>query len=258
MSKRMLFGDDGSSHADSAWLWINSHQWPGWTIDVLTALDNPEKHAPAPRTLLRPDVADGVHAEVAHEDPRYALHTRAGEHDLVVIGTRGHGLLKAMHLGSTAEWLMHAPPSPLVLVKSGHRTQKILLAHDGSPHAQAVEEAIISLPWAHETAVMVVSVEDHGTDPQSTLTAAVDRLSGHVGEVSGHELKPDELTVFFRPRDLILDAATAWEADMIALGSRGLTAWESLNEVGLHRAGSTATAITDHAPCTVLLARAEH
>jgi nucleotide-binding universal stress UspA family protein len=232
MSKRMLFGDDGSSHADSAWLWINSHQWPGWTIDVLTALDNPEKHAPAPRTLLRPDVADGVHAEVAHEDPRYALHTRAGEHDLVVIGTRGHGLLKAMHLGSTAEWLMHAPPSPL--------------------------EAIIGLPWAHETAVMVVSVEDHGTDPQSTLTAAVDRLSGHVGEVSGHELKPDELTVFFRPRDLILDAATAWEADMIALGSRGLTAWESLNEVGLHRAGSTATAITDHAPCTVLLARAEH
>lgn len=35
----MLFGDDGSTSADAAWLWVNSHDWPDWTIDVLRAVD---------------------------------------------------------------------------------------------------------------------------------------------------------------------------------------------------------------------------
>jgi nucleotide-binding universal stress UspA family protein len=113
-------------------------------------------------------------------------------------------------------------------------------------------------PWAGEVSVLVVSVAERGANPGRTLSAAVQRLTGAVGRVSGRESTPDELAVPIRPRDLILDAARAWVADLIALGSRGLTAWESLNEVGLHRAGSTATAITDRAPYSVLLARAGH
>ena len=40
------------------------------------------------------------------------------------------------------------------------------------------------------------------------------------------------------------------------MGSRGVSAWESANEVGLRRAGSNASAIAHHAPCSVLLAKA--
>ena len=38
VERTILFGDDGSSGADLAWLWINSHRWPGWRIEVLTAI----------------------------------------------------------------------------------------------------------------------------------------------------------------------------------------------------------------------------
>ena len=69
MPKRMVFGDDGSPGADSAWLWINSHDWPGWTIEVLIALDGKNKQQPASRSLLRPQVADGLTEDVVQADP---------------------------------------------------------------------------------------------------------------------------------------------------------------------------------------------
>ena len=257
MSKRLVFGDDGSPGADSGWLWINSHDWPGWTIDVVVALDGrADDQRPAPRSPLRPQVADDLTEDVVHSDPRYALHTRAAISDLVVVGTRGTGLLKALHLGSTAEWLMHDPAAPTVLVRGGHRTRRIVLAHDGSPDARAAEDAVAALPWAGDAEVVVVSVSDHKTQADPITEAAVTRLAGKVGQVQAQVLAPDELQVFYRPRDLVLDALTHWRADLVAMGARGVSAWDSMNEMGLRRAGSTASAIAHHAPCSVMLAKA--
>ncbi len=258
MSKRLVFGDDGSAGADSGWLWINSHDWPGWTIDVVVALDGRAgAPRPAPRSLLRPQVADGLTEDVVDFDPRYALHTKAAVSDLVVVGPRGTGLLKALHLGSTAEWLMHDPAAPTVIVRGGHRTQRIVLAHDGSPDARAAEDAVAALPWVGDAEVVVVSVSDHQTDADPITEAAVARLEGKVARVQAQVLAPDDLQVFYRPRDLVLDSLTHWRADLVAMGSRGVSAWDSVNEMGLRRAGSTASAIAHHAPCSVLIAKAQ-
>jgi hypothetical protein len=145
----MLFGDDGSMPADAAWLWVNCHDWPDWTIDVLRAVE--AQAAPVPdRQLLRPEMAEDLRTMTVREDPRYALHTRGSDYDLIVIGSKGRGLMKSLHIGSTAEWLMHLPPAPTVIVRGGHKAQRILLAHDGSLHAMAAERAILTLPWAHD------------------------------------------------------------------------------------------------------------
>lgn len=255
MSKRLIFGDDGSTCADSAWLWVNSHDWPGWSIEVIAAVDSlASTESPPPRTLLRPEVADSLSSEIVHADPRLALHTRAADGDLLVVGDKGRGILKAMHLGSTAEWLMNDPAAPLVIVRGGHRTRRILLAHDGSPDARSAEDAVLALPWISSAEVLVVSVSDHQTQADPVIEAAVQRLSGHVSSVQAQILAPDQLQVFYRPRDLILDQAGHWHADLIVMGSRGVSRWESANEIGLRRAGSTASAIARHAPCSVLLA----
>jgi nucleotide-binding universal stress UspA family protein len=258
MPKRMVFGDDGSPGADSAWLWINSHDWPGWTIEVLVALEGRGgAHVrPAARSLLRPQVAGGLTEEVVHADPRHALHTRAAIRDLVVVGTRGRGLLKALHLGSTAEWLLHEPAAPTVFVRGGHRTQRVLLAHDGSADAQAAEDALLAMPWIGDAEVLVVSVADHQTQADPVIAAALTRLAGSAATVRAQVLAPTDLQVFYRPRDLILDMLEEWKADLVAMGSRGVSAWESANEIGLRRAGSTASAIARHAPCSLLLAKA--
>ncbi len=51
--------------------------------------------------------------------------------DLLVIGPRGPGLLKALHLGSTADWLLLHPPAPLLVARHGHRVQRIMVCADG-------------------------------------------------------------------------------------------------------------------------------
>jgi nucleotide-binding universal stress UspA family protein len=256
MSKRLVFGDDGSECADSAWLWVNSHDWPGWSIEVLMALDGrTSSERPVNRALMRPEVADSLTEEVVHSDPRYALHTRGARSDMIVVGSRGRGLLKALRLGSTAEWLMHEPAAPTVIVRSGQQTQRILLAHDGSADAQAAEDAVAALPWIKEVEVLVVSVSDHRTHADPVIQASKERLQSKAAHVQAQVLAPDELQVFFRPRDLILDAVERWQVDLIAMGSRGVGAWESANEVGLRRAGSTASAIAHHARCSVLIAK---
>jgi nucleotide-binding universal stress UspA family protein len=254
MSKKLLFGDDGSVSADSAWLWINSHAWPGWSVEVLRATD----HGPEltfDRELLRPDVAAEMNTLTVQQDPRFALHTRGGSYDLIVIGCKGRGFMKSLGIGSTAEWLMHTPPAPTVIVRGGHRTSRILLAHDGSPHAIAAEEAVAAMPWAGDVHVLLVSVSDGTSNASDVAEAATKRLEGTVGHVTASVLHPDDLQVFYRPRDIIMEAVRSWHPDLLAMGSRGMSRWESLNEAALHRAGSTATALTTHAPCSVLLAR---
>lgn len=251
MTHRLLFGDDGSVYADAAWLWINSHNWPGWAIDVVNAAD--DHPVSLYRELLRGTVAQAVHVEQITGDPRWVLHKYGHSRDLIVVGSRGQGLMKRLHLGSTSEWLMHGPPAPLVIVRSGHRTKRALLAHDGSGHAHSAERALSAMPWIGEVTIKVLVVAEQ-RDPVTVAEEAAKRLAEVAGEVTVEVLQPDELQVFYRPRDVILEAACSWQPDLIALGSRGLTAWESLNEIGLHRAGSTASAIAQHANCNVLLA----
>lgn len=253
MSRTLLFGDDGSACADVGWLWVNSHDWPTWTIEVLHAAA--QESPPPPRELLRPSVAVDLFTTVTTGDPRYELHTRGVDADLVVIGARGQGFLKRMHLGSTAEWLMHGPSAPMVITRSGRRTRSILLAHDGSAHAQAAQDAIALLPWLDQVVVHIVAVYEKD-DPRPLVALAADRLRPLADSVEVHILQPDDLDIFYRPRDLILESAQRLKADLIALGSRGLTTWESINEIGLHRAGSTASGVAQQAQTNVLLAQA--
>lgn len=254
MSKRLLFGDDGSANADAAWLWINSHEWPGWVIEILTAVHGKDDHAPDhPRALLNPAVAAGVTQEVVDGDPRVALLTHAEQKDLLVIGARGRGILKDLHLGSTAEWLIHGSPTPMVVVRGGHRTRRVLVAHDDSTSSRAAVEAFLSCPWAATTEVRVLSVAELGGD-LTLAAAAADRIRGRVGSVEAVTVSPEDVPAFTRPRDLILESAGEWEADLIVLGRTGLAGWDAANEWGLRRAGRGATGVASHATCSVLLA----
>lgn len=59
--------------------------------------------------------------EILLGTPHTAIVEFADEHDvdLIVIGTRGHGLLGHTLLGSTAERVMHHAPCPVLVVRSG-------------------------------------------------------------------------------------------------------------------------------------------
>jgi len=136
---------------------------------------------------------------------------------------------------------------------------KILLATDGSEHAQDAARLLASLPLAAGTQIDVVVVVDPGVealldgDPaehrQQVLaiaegTAATLRREGV--EATAHVLAGDA------DHQLIL-AADDWKTDLLVIGSRGLT---GLADFLL---GSVARNVAKHAHCSVLVARApEH
>jgi len=185
---RILFGDDRSAGSDLAWMWIGDQRWPGWTVDVATVpetdLGPPQVTGSAefvpwdtdePRVAPPGSQLEGVRHLTARADPRVVL--GATDADLLVVGATGRGLLeRVLHIGSTTEWLMHHPPVPMVVARSGRRVRRVLVAVDGSASAELALDAFLALPWATQTEVLVVAAHDGWIDADAALDRAAKAL----------------------------------------------------------------------------------
>ena len=257
MTRRLVFGDDQSQAADVAWLWINCHDWPGWQIEAVTATPlgqvlDADVHAwepRHPRELLRAGIQAAVHHEQITADPVLAL-LGLRDRDLLVVGPKGRGFRKTLHLGSTSDALLNRPPMPLVIARHGVPTTRVLVCADGSADCLAAIEALRVMPWLGQVQVLVVSVPQPGLDAPEAAESAAEVLRTAASSVRTEVAAPDHMQIVVNPRAMLLDAASRWEADLIVLGTRGLSG------VAAVRAGSIATSLASHAPCSVLTARA--
>jgi nucleotide-binding universal stress UspA family protein len=259
----VTFADDGSAGADVAWLWLNNHVWPGWAVEVLTVQpltagppSGPEAALPHPwqpesprRVFEESGLGDPVHL-VADGDPRAVLGARTST-GLLVVGARGRGVWKALRLGSTAEWLLQCPPAPLVIVRQARATGRVLVCIDGSPHAARAVQTLAVMPWLHRCSVTVFGVVERERDPTAAVDAAADLLGRRAAGVDTVIRAPGPMDVFVHVRVDLFDVMDALVPDLVVLGTRGLTGLQRL------RLGSTASAVAHHAPCSVLLARAD-
>jgi nucleotide-binding universal stress UspA family protein len=148
--------------------------------------------------------------------------------------------------------------------------KRILLATDGSQSSQQAARSVASRPWPTGTEVRVLSVVelnlpmalalleppfvDAGrTEPiraeamqraQNAIAAALEILANGGLKIS------DTVSVRTEgPKHIILDEASAWNADLIVVGSHGRT--------GLDRfmLGSVSEAVATHAHCSVEVVR---
>ena len=254
MTRTLLFGDDGSSSADLAWMWINAQVWGDWHVDVLHAEpatpgqdDSPAPWAPPhPRTLLNPVAAASVGHWRAAADPRIAIQ-RCADRDLIVVGPKGRSVLKTLHLGSTAEWLIHNPPAPLVIAKRGVPVRTAVVCTDGSNDALAAARSFASMPWLPEVDVTVLAVQQVGLDTEAAAAESASLLEGRAKSVLPLAVGPDETEVFYHVRDIILAQLQRLEADLVVQGTTGRSGWSAM------RAGSIATSLAIHAPCSVFM-----
>ncbi|MGB7980514.1 MAG: universal stress protein [Candidatus Nanopelagicales bacterium] len=261
-AKVMVLGDDGSVGADAAWEWVTLQRWPGWSVQVLAAripralAPRPDLAVPHPWTPPTPrvadprtEIADVVHLTAA-DDPRLALHG-CSDADLLVIGPRGVGRLAALVLGSTAEWLMHHPPAPLVIVRAPKEVRRVLVCLDGSIHAERALDALLTMPWISGCSVTLLAHGDATLpDPLPVTAAAADRVAPHAAAVEQRPVPIDPTSLFFNVRAAILDTIEELQPELVVMGTRGLGPLKRL------QLGSTASAITRLAPCSVLLVRA--
>ena len=145
---------------------------------------------------------------------------------------------------------------------------KILLAVDGSEYSKFAAESVAGRPWPAGSVVKVISAieppyfptTETWTLPESYYaeieTAGKDQARGAIQSAADmlRASKVAQLEIISEARDghakdVILDEAKQWGADLIVLGSHGYR--------GLRRflLGSVSHAVAAHAPCSVEIVR---
>jgi nucleotide-binding universal stress UspA family protein len=193
---------------------------------------------------------------------------RTMDADLVVVGSRGHGRIESMLLGSVSSEVVDHAASP-VLVARRPTISRLVLAWDGSDVGRVAADLVRTWPIFRHAAVHVVSVADvtipwwtgfpaagsPGLMPMYVESAeASRRMHAELARDMTRELGAAGLDATAVPREgdaptQILAAATACDADLIVLGTHGHT--------GLSRLllGSVARNVLHHATASVLVVR---
>ncbi len=200
--------------------------------------------------------------------------------DFIMVGSHGQGALKRFLIGSVAQAALRTAPCSVEVARPrangvaiGARPLKILVATDGSECSAAAVRSIASRPWPAGTEVKIVSaiqllVPENDLSasslssvyPASLLeelindarTRARDAVAAAWKTLADANLKvvDKDATPLGDPRELLLDAAKDWEADLIVLGSHG---WRGIDRMLI---GSVSESVALHANCSVEVIRA--
>jgi nucleotide-binding universal stress UspA family protein len=193
--------------------------------------------------------------------------------DLIVLGARGVKGFASAFLGSVTRLVAINSPVPVLAVKPAARvdpaTMKVLFATDGSASSRASGEFLASLPVPDSAEITIVNVVSSGFSdiPERFAVEINDRIKQVVAETREHELAESEkilelarahlskryknlsaLTRVGDPSAEILAAAESMEADMIAVGCRGLRGVKGV-------LGSVSRNILTHSGCSVLIGK---
>jgi nucleotide-binding universal stress UspA family protein len=145
---------------------------------------------------------------------------------------------------------------------------KILLATDGSDYSKAAVNSVAERPWPQGSEVKIISAMEVPFAPtaeawvlpdsyyselervareqaEAAVKDAVERIES--GKASGLEVITKIISG--SAREVILDEAEKWDADLIVLGSHGYSGWQRF------LLGSVSHAITTHAHCSVEIVR---
>ena len=143
---------------------------------------------------------------------------------------------------------------------------KILLAIDGSECSRAAVNEVARRPWPADSQVKVISI----VEPPAPLAAepymgvggyfegaeqlmrqeageSVEQASAQLRAAGGLRVSTEVLTG--SPKRMIVEAAEAWGAALIVVGSHGYQSWERM------LLGSVSQSVAAHAECSVEIVR---
>jgi nucleotide-binding universal stress UspA family protein len=145
---------------------------------------------------------------------------------------------------------------------------KILLAVDGSDCSNAAVEEVVRRPWPAGSSIKVLCAVELPFIPTTETWALPESYYSQLEQVSREQARaaishavtklqaeretPLEIQTAIingQAKDVILDEAAAWRADLIVLGSHGYRGWQRF------LLGSVSQAVVSHAPCSVEIVR---
>jgi nucleotide-binding universal stress UspA family protein len=188
--------------------------------------------------------------------------------DLVVMGARGISAVRRLLLGSVSAEVVDHAPCPVLIARTS-RADRLVFATDGSPdagHAAAflascglfahAKRRVLSvadptLPWwAGMAAYDARTAEDAYVD----ISESAAERAKTAADAAAHELDTDDVRVVHTAVDgdvasTIVEEASTWYADVLAMGTRGL------GRVRRFLLGSVSRDVLYHAPMSVLIVR---
>jgi nucleotide-binding universal stress UspA family protein len=213
---------------------------------------------------------------VVQGDPKTVILEHAAKlgADLIVVGAHGMGAVERFLLGSVSRALLRHSHCSVEIVRQGASRSgaglKVLLAVDGSEGSRHAAESLAARPWPAGTEVRVLSAvelrlsalqaafEIPALDAghlEAQRAAAMERTEAVIDaarkilEDAGLQTSPSVSVLAASPKEIILQEAAAWPADLIVLGSHGSS--------GLTRflLGSTSESVATHSVCSVEVIR---
>jgi nucleotide-binding universal stress UspA family protein len=294
---RVLLAIDGSQSADRARDLVAALPWPRDShIRIVAVLDQRAQLYGAPWIAVTPSDADQLEQQAvytvdtaldaAERDiarpgrrvERILLRgrpaseiideARAFEPDLIVVGSRGHGPIQAMLLGSVSAEIVDHAPCPVLVVRDAP-LRALVLAEDGSDSARSAADVLEAWPAFRGLPVTVLSVAETRLPTAAGMTPGLydEVLTSYAESVDEAVRRAQALAATtaerlnkagfaarsaYREGDAaheIVEYAKVHETGLVVVGTRGHT--------GLARLllGSVARNVLLHAPCSVLVVR---
>jgi nucleotide-binding universal stress UspA family protein len=145
---------------------------------------------------------------------------------------------------------------------------KILLAVDGSDYSKRAVESVAARPWPADSEVKVLSAIELPFTPtpetwalpdsyyaqmeknaRESAVKAAQEAADLLNEKCQSQLRISTATELGLAREVILDTAEKWGADLIVMGSHGY------NAIKRFMLGSVSHAVATHAHCSVEIVR---
>ncbi|HET9130472.1 MAG TPA: universal stress protein, partial [Terriglobia bacterium] len=198
---------------------------------------------------------------------------------LLVVGSHGRNAAGRLLLGSVSLGLVHRAPCSVRVTHLPHEIEfhpdRILVATDGSEHADAAVHEIASRHWPADTEVTVIAIFDSlvpvvgryaptlesstfATEPAFQVISEADdhmKMQLHQAVNKSVELlrnvglQAKGRVIDGNPLTQIVEEANVYRAGTVFIGARGLGALDRL------MLGSVSSAVVTHTHCTVEVVR---
>lgn len=161
-------------------------------------------------------------ARVQEGDAIDALAAASDVHDLIVLGRDvAFHASRGSAVTDIVERLLRRNPRPIVVVpEQAPRTDRILVAYDGSIPAMRALQMFALLGIAGAREVTVVTIHSQRTVAEETCGRAITHLRNHAIHA-----KPRVVDVGAAPADALLEVAAEIDAGLIVMGTFGHRGW---------------------------------
>lgn len=217
-------------------------------------------------TLIDPEVTFG---KVAETILKLAQDWHA---DLIVVGTHGRNELEKFFLGSVSTAVLQHSKSHVLVARSSPESMnrevyRVLVPVDHSPFSRAAIEWLMRQRWSKPVEIRLLNAQPELSQLSAQFAAESDteRAADILTEIQMQEAKPLEIldtlaaeigkqTNFTSigcfalpgdPKEIIVNMARDWHADLILMGSHGRTGMQKL------LLGSVSSSVSKNAPCSV-------